>query len=195
MTKAEQTRLSILQQAFGLIYHKGYQATSVDDILKEMQITKGAFFYHFRAKEDMALAMIREVMYPGMHAVMIQPLQQAQDPLAELYTMMYQLLMVHPMFEWQYGCPAVNLVEEMAPLNEHFREALSRLVQEWQQAIIRCLKKGKQAGLVKTGIKEPEAAVFIVTGYSGIRNLGKLQGRKCYQVYLREFRNYLENMR
>lgn len=195
MTKAEQTRLSILQQAFGLIYRQGYQATSIDDILKQMKITKGAFFYHFRAKEDMALAMIREIMYPGMYAAMVLPLQQAGDPLTELYAMMRRLLMQHPLFEVQYGCPAVNLVEEMAPLDETFRTELAVLVKQWQQAIIKCLREGKKAGLVKESVNEQQVAMFIVAGYSGIRNLGKLLGRKCYRTYLKEFRAYLESLR
>jgi TetR/AcrR family transcriptional regulator, transcriptional repressor for nem operon len=68
VSKAATTRLGILQKAFDLIYQRGFQATSIDDILATTQVTKGAFFYHFKNKEEMGLALINEVMYPGMKA-------------------------------------------------------------------------------------------------------------------------------
>jgi len=33
------------------------------------------------------------------------------------------------------GVPAVNLIDEMAPLNPAFRKALLRIMEEWQLAI------------------------------------------------------------
>ncbi len=35
-----------------LFYKKGYYNASVDDILKELSLSKGAFYYHFDSKED-----------------------------------------------------------------------------------------------------------------------------------------------
>ena len=35
-----------------LFYRRGYYSTSVDDILKELSLSKGAFYYHFESKED-----------------------------------------------------------------------------------------------------------------------------------------------
>ena len=35
-----------------LFYKNGYYNTSVDDILKELSLSKGAFYYHFDSKED-----------------------------------------------------------------------------------------------------------------------------------------------
>ena len=49
--KAAATRLNILQKAFGLVYQNGYRTTSVDDIIATTQVTKGAFFYHFKHKD------------------------------------------------------------------------------------------------------------------------------------------------
>lgn len=43
MKKSQATRIDILKKAFQLIYPKGYQATSIDDILATTKVTKGAF--------------------------------------------------------------------------------------------------------------------------------------------------------
>ncbi len=39
-----------------VIRTRGYAGTSVDDLCQEAGVTKGAFFHHFKSKEDMAVA-------------------------------------------------------------------------------------------------------------------------------------------
>ena len=54
--RADQTRRRFLDAAVRLIRAKGYAAATVDDLCREAGLTKGAFFHHFRGKEDLALA-------------------------------------------------------------------------------------------------------------------------------------------
>lgn len=192
MSKAATTRLTILQKAFYLIYRKGYQATSIDDIIATTQVTKGAFFYHFKSKEEMGLAMIHEIMYPGMYASMIKPLLDADDPLNEIYEMMKALLLKNPFFEVKYGCPAINLIDEMAPLNEAFRKALLQLIVQWQEAIKNTLLIAQKKGKVSKELMPEQIALFVSSGYGGIRNMGKIFGKTCYKTYLNELRKYLQ---
>lgn len=49
-------RIKILDAALSVIRHKGYAATSVEDLCAAAGVTKGAFFHHFRSKEDLAVA-------------------------------------------------------------------------------------------------------------------------------------------
>src|ERR1044072_1340823 len=46
----------ILNAALAVIRSKGYSATSVDDLCAAAGVTKGAFFHHFKSKEDLAAA-------------------------------------------------------------------------------------------------------------------------------------------
>jgi len=66
MKKAAATRLMILTKAFELIYVRGYQTTSIDDILATTKVTKGAFYYHFRNKDEMGLAILQEILKPAL---------------------------------------------------------------------------------------------------------------------------------
>ena len=55
--KAESdSRTRLLDAAMHVIRAQGYSATTVDDICSEAGLTKGAFFYHFKSKEDLAVA-------------------------------------------------------------------------------------------------------------------------------------------
>lgn len=194
MSKAADTRLMILQKAFDLVYKHGFQATSIDDIIATTQVTKGAFFYHFKNKDEMGLAMINELMYPGMIKVLVEPLLAAQDPAKEVYLMMHNVLLKQPMFNVKYGCPAVNLIEEMAPLNQQFNQALGKLFNEWQNAISQVIKQGKISGTINGSVDEKQVAYFVMAGYSGIRNMGKMLGTACYKTYLAELKKYLNQL-
>lgn len=60
-SKGEQTRDRILEAAEELILSRGFAATSIDEILKETRLTKGAFFHHFKDKGELARVLIERV--------------------------------------------------------------------------------------------------------------------------------------
>ena len=195
MSKAAATRLSILHKAFELVYVNGYQATSVDVIIAQTQVTKGAFYYHFKNKDEMGIAMIKEVLYPGMQDALIAPLLHSKDSTSTIFNMMNTLLQENDFFIIKYGCPAVNLIEEMGGLHPGFRKALSFLFKEWQKAIEQSIEQGKKSGNIRKDVNAQQVALFIATGYGGIRNLGKLFGAACYSSYLKELKNYLNGLK
>jgi len=196
MTKASDTRSTILNKAFELIYKNGYQATSIDDILATTKVTKGAFYYHFKNKDEMGLALISEVMYNAMRPALVDSLVSSKDPVKDIYKMMKNLLLANPFMQVKYGCPANNLIQEMAPLSSQFSKALSVLVNEWEKALQASLSNGKKAGLIRKDINTKQAANFIMSGYGGVRILGRLHANTdSYKVYLKELKRYLEGMK
>jgi TetR/AcrR family transcriptional regulator, transcriptional repressor for nem operon len=52
----QSAREKILAAAVAVIRTKGYAATTVDDLCAKAGVTKGAFFHHFRSKDDLAVA-------------------------------------------------------------------------------------------------------------------------------------------
>lgn len=56
--KGEKRKQELLKIAYRLIVSKGYEETSIDEIIAEAQIAKGTFYYHFRSKEEMLEALI-----------------------------------------------------------------------------------------------------------------------------------------
>ena len=49
------TKVKLLNAALGTMRAKGYSATSVDDLCVQAGVTKGAFFHHFKTKEDLGV--------------------------------------------------------------------------------------------------------------------------------------------
>jgi AcrR family transcriptional regulator len=55
--KREATRQDILSAASHLFKSKGYETTSVDDIVISANVAKGTFYYHFEKKDDLLMAL------------------------------------------------------------------------------------------------------------------------------------------
>ncbi|MFH9013411.1 ScbR family autoregulator-binding transcription factor [Streptomyces sp. NPDC017943] len=56
--RAEQTRSTIITAAADLFDRRGYESTSLSDIVEHARVTKGALYFHFAAKEDLAQAIL-----------------------------------------------------------------------------------------------------------------------------------------
>ena len=54
----EQTRNFILETAFRLFIEKGYERTSIQDIIDQLGgLSKGAIYHHFKSKEEIMDAL------------------------------------------------------------------------------------------------------------------------------------------
>jgi AcrR family transcriptional regulator len=56
--RSEETRTKILDSAVKLFSNNGYNKASVDDICTEAGISKGAFYHHFKSKQELFLALL-----------------------------------------------------------------------------------------------------------------------------------------
>jgi AcrR family transcriptional regulator len=56
--RADTTRLQILRAASRQFARKSYSLVSLDDILADAEVTKGAMYFHFRSKHALASAIV-----------------------------------------------------------------------------------------------------------------------------------------
>ena len=54
MKKGDLRRQAILDTAEALFFERGYEETSVQDILDAMELSKGGFYHHFESKNGRA---------------------------------------------------------------------------------------------------------------------------------------------
>ena len=173
LDKSEETRAKILMAAFDEIYHRGFQAASLNNILKKTDITKGALYHHFNNKMELGYAVVDEVIHTTLHANWIEPLQSTDDPVAT----MQQILLISGEKmtdeDVRLGCPLNNLALEMSPIDEGFRSRITAVYAEWQEAVEEACERGKLVGNIRQDADSKQLGVLFVATLEGCLGLAK----------------------
>ena len=81
------TKNKIIETAMDLALKQGHVATSVDEVIEAAEITKGTFFYHFKSKKHLAVALIEKFSAVEM-LILEENMEKAnklsKDPLQQL---------------------------------------------------------------------------------------------------------------
>lgn len=83
MRKGEEKRQELLNTAERLFCQHGYEATSIQDILDAMKLSKGGFYHHFASKEELLTALCDRRAQRAAAYTAAQ-LEAADTPLARL---------------------------------------------------------------------------------------------------------------
>ena len=62
MKKGEKRKLELIQIAYRMFVSRGYEHTSVDEIIEEAGIAKGTYYYYFQSKEQMLEEVIEMML-------------------------------------------------------------------------------------------------------------------------------------
>ncbi|QUA51735.1 TetR/AcrR family transcriptional regulator [Aristaeella lactis] len=68
MKKGERRKQELLQIAYRMFISRGYENTSVDEIIEEADIAKGTYYYYFETKEQMLEEVIGMMIDQEMEA-------------------------------------------------------------------------------------------------------------------------------
>ena len=171
--KADSAREKILEAAFNEIHRVGFQAASIQNILKETELTKGALYHHFPNKLALGYAVVDEVIRPLVEHHWMTPLQNDDNPIDALITAIMVGGEEMTMEDIMSGCPLNNLSQEMSAIDEGFRERTEGLYLDWRETVSTALERGKQNFFVKQNVNTEEFAIVLVATLEGCLSLAK----------------------
>jgi TetR/AcrR family transcriptional repressor of nem operon len=169
------TRQKLLLAAFEEIYRSGFQAASIDTILAQAGVTKGALYHHFPDKAALGRAVVDEVVRGFLlDRWGIGDLAEIEgDPITALQQILRHRSRELTPREVELGCPLNNLAQEMSPLDESFRRRVNATFDTWREAFARALEQGKKEGTVRRDVDARKVAPFIVAAIEGSFGLAK----------------------
>ncbi|RJP54379.1 MAG: TetR/AcrR family transcriptional regulator [Anaerolineaceae bacterium] len=138
--RSEETRSHILEAAVKQFSVHGFNKASVDSICEQAGVSKGAFYHHFRTKQDVFLALL-----DGWLQTFDQAIRASKDrPVPETFQMMTEY------FPYIFESASDNL-----PMFLEFLQQASRDETIWQASIAPYRRYHKHfAALIKKGIAE-----------------------------------------
>ena len=131
------TRGRILDIAESAVLEKGFEATSIDEIVAAAKISRGGFFYHFKDKNALARAMleryieVENALYDDLFA---RAKELDDDP---LHTMLIGLKMLAEMLEemptGHPGCVIASAAYQDRLFDDGVRELNRQAILSWRK--------------------------------------------------------------
>lgn len=154
---AKERRKEILDAAEVLFASKGYDNTTMNDILEKVEIAKGTLYYHFKSKEDILDAMIERIS-DEMHEKAEKVVNDTEKTVLERVTDV--ILAMHVSSDI-----ALEMMEEMhKPKNALLHQKSQDETMKWMVPVIeKLVVEGMQKGIFST--KYPKEAAEMIMLY------------------------------
>ncbi|KYG68711.1 transcriptional regulator [Bdellovibrio bacteriovorus] len=191
----EKSRKEILEAAFPLVFARGFQGVSIDDIVNQTSLTKGAFYHQFPTKLELGYALVDEVIKPMIIDRWIKPLEGFENPLEGILKQMKTLIGKASPEELRLGCPLNNLVQEMAPIDTGFRDRLEASLTLWIDEMEVHIKRAKKEGYLKNDVNTRHVAHFVVMTHEGFYGMLKgLHDPKAFDALFDSLKRYFQTI-
>lgn len=154
-----------------LFYRKGYENTSVDDILKELSLSKGAFYYHFDSKEDFLIQIIENLLVRRVYSMLIEPIEGHDNALHLITNCFENALETAVHNEMDCGFVLNNFLNEFNGKNERIMKHLNDILKIWEVNLVSAIQKGKFNGHIDRHVDAEGVALFLMSSYIGVRTL------------------------
>lgn len=184
-------------QATGLelFYQRGYYNTSIDDILKKLSLSKGAFYYHFQSKEEFFISIVQTLLIRKVYSQLIAPLEGKENPVNTIIECFEQDLQTAENNFLDYGFVLGNFITEFNGKHPEIMTFLQDILTIWEVNLVSILQKGKTDGYISRHVDSESVAVYLMSSYMGIRTL-MVEGNSGQQryKYIQQLKQYFKTM-
>lgn len=196
--KRKLTRQILIDKGYELINTYGYHAVSIDNIINEIGLTKGAFYYHFDNKHHFVEAIIQERISKEIHSNFIEPLKERGNPIFILTDLLEDKFLKDKSLNQNLGSPLTNFVTELShEANDYdLQLQLKEILDQWQIAMMNLLHRGIEDSYLDRHIDPESVAEFIIISIEGVRTIKKVTNNNgIFYNYIQQLKNYLETLK
>ncbi|MEI9980221.1 MAG: TetR family transcriptional regulator C-terminal domain-containing protein [Edaphobacter sp.] len=188
-TKKGDTREKILRAAFKAFHEKGYNGTSIQDIIEAAKVPKASAYNHFKSKQQLAIEVL-DLYMRTVEDCMQGPAESSSIELLRMY--FERSIDQHKEWGFETGCMIGNFAAEISNSEEVLRAFVVRAFDAWTKAIEDVLGKAWDKGEIPATQNPKELASYILNSYHGAVLRGKLtRDRIPYDQFLTHTFDYL----
>jgi TetR/AcrR family transcriptional regulator, cholesterol catabolism regulator len=168
------TRKQLLSAALKLFSEKGFHSTTVEAIVVQANVTKGAFYHHFESKEDLLRQIHAE--YASEMLAGAREVKAAQDlePIDQLRSLIERAVILLG----RYREHVAVFYQELRFLSGKNYAAIRRMHEEQEAILLDVVERAKKAGQLRPEV-DSKLLLFSISGttawiYQWYRPDGKL---------------------
>ena len=172
----QSAREKIIHAAMELFWLKGYNSTSVADLLSRTQLNSGSLYHVFPSKQDVLIGVL-ETYRDRIAEMLLEPAWgKVDDPIEKIFALLdyYRTGIVET--DHTYGCPIGSLTLELHEPDPAVRALLVENFNAWIGAVRGCLDAAGDR--LPAAIDREALAEFVLTTMEG----GVMQARTYRDV-------------
>lgn len=187
MTKGEETRRDIIAKAAPLFNQRGFEGTSLADLMRATGLQKGGIYRHFSGKRELAAEAFE---YAWEKAV-----RGRLDGVAEVPDCVDRLKKTIDNFVEKRaglvpgGCPLMNTAVEADDGNPMLRARARKALQGWTERLSRITAEGIQKHQIDRSVAPRQLSQLIISSLEGALLISRLQND---EEPLRAMRQHLD---
>lgn len=159
--RAIRTRRTILEAAAAVFDERGYTSATIGEILERAGVTKGALYFHFGSKEELALGVFEEQL-----AISLPHQSSKLQELVDSGLVLATRLRTEPLVR-----ASVGLALDQGALGLDRTPAFGM----WIDQTTRTLAEAGAAGELLPHVDPVETAELLVASFSGVQLLSQLR--------------------
>jgi TetR/AcrR family transcriptional repressor of nem operon len=185
------TRTRLVRAAMQLFWEKGYNSTSIADVLQTAKVNSGSLYHFFPGKSDLLVAVL-DMYHEGIRPMLLEPAWAGvSDPIERIFALLARYRKSLLDTDCFYGCPIGSLALELHEPDLAVRERLAKNFRAWIEAIAECLSLAKAQLPADHDLRE--LAQFVLTVMEG----GVMQARtfreiEYFDAAVRQLRQYFK---
>lgn len=190
MAKGAETRDRILKKTRRLIVEKGFNNTSISEIIAATGVKKGNLYYYFPSKNALGLAVLMDAeqeFFALLSASFTGP-----TALARVWNSCAAILKAQQKSNFVGGCIFGNTALEMSDCNDEYAGVIQKIFSKWSSLLTEHLQEAVKNGeLGRTAAPESLAQIIVAVIEGGIMMSRVSQGKNDLAECLKTLRAVL----
>ncbi|MHA4739142.1 TetR/AcrR family transcriptional regulator [Dyadobacter sp. MSC1_007] len=169
----------VLNKALCLFWHKGYNGTSMQELVDHLGISRSSLYDTYADKHSLYIKSLEFYQNNSRHKMddIAANATSAKEAITQLFTLMTTELLTD---DQQKGCFIVNSEVELAPHDPEVRLIIRRNESQIEDILVAVIQKGQESGEIANKQDARAIARFIFNAVKGMRVSAKLTTDKAF---------------
>lgn len=168
----EYDREEVLEIAMHLFWHRGFERTSLKDILDATKISKSSFYYAFGGKDELYEECLNRYCDMQMEYLLTN-LEQAATGRVFIESILKEIEATSRSKEPHKGCFLMNTASEFAGRDHIVFTLVSRATLQFVDVFQRAIKRGQEEGVISKQKAAGALAFYLISSIAGLRTMIK----------------------
>ena len=171
-SKGQKTREGIVAEAANLFNQRGFEGSSMSDLMAATGLEKGGIYRHFSSKEELAAEAFDYAWKSALEARM-HGLEKVPNSIDKLKLFIANFIDRRPAVLG--GCPVLNTAIEADDGNPLLRERVRAAWRQWRDYLAEIVAAGLKRKEIQPEVDAKEVATLIISSVEGALMIARLE--------------------